>query len=129
MPEGSKLTSQGELTWTPSLSQFNRLREKPQYMEFWVEDQPAKTRTKGRLKIEVTTLDLPPEITVIPKQTHYKLRENATVNLKFSLLDPNGEDDVATFGFLSAIRVFQKRHWSKIPIISTSSSGSPATTS
>jgi len=101
MPEGSKLTSQGELTWTPSLSQFNRLREKPQYMEFWVEDQPAKTRTKGRLKIEVTTLDLPPEITVIPKQTHYKLRENATVNLKFSLLDPNGEDDVATFGFLS----------------------------
>lgn len=101
MPEGSKLNSQGELTWTPSLSQFNRLREKPQYMEFWVEDQPAKTRTKGRLKIEVTTLDLPPEITVIPKQTHYKLREDATVNLKFSLLDPNGEDDVTTFGFLS----------------------------
>ena len=101
MPEGSKLTSQGELTWTPSLSQFNRLREKPQYMEFWVEDQPAKTRTKGRLKIEVTTLDLPPEIAVIPKQTYYKLRENATVNLKFSLLDPNGEDDVASFGFLS----------------------------
>ena len=101
MPEGSKLTSQGELTWTPSLNQFNRLREKPQYMEFWVEDQPAKTRTKGRLKIEVTTLDLPPEIAVIPKQTQYKLRENATVNLKFSLLDPNGEDDVASFGFLS----------------------------
>ena len=101
MPEGSKLTSQGELTWTPSLNQFNRLREKPQYMEFWVEDQPAKVRTKGRLKIEVTTLDLPPEIAVIPKQTQYKLRENATVNLKFSLLDPNGEDDVASFGFLS----------------------------
>jgi len=101
MPEGSKLNSQGELTWTPSLNQFNRLREKPQYMEFWVEDQPAKTRTKGRLKIEVTTLDLPPEITVIPKQTHYRLRENATVDLKFSLLDPNGEDDVTLFGFLS----------------------------
>lgn len=101
MPEGSKLSSQGELTWTLSLNQFNRLKQNPQYIEFWVEDQPAKTRTKGRLKIEVTQMDLPPDIAIIPKQTHYKLRENATVDLKFSLLDPNGEDDVATFGFLS----------------------------
>ena len=101
MPEGSKLSSQGELTWTLSLNQFNRLKQAPQYIEFWVEDQPAKTRTKGRLKVEVTAMDLPPDIAVIPKETHYKLRENATVNLKFYLSDPNGEDDIAAFGFLS----------------------------
>ncbi|QJW88025.1 hypothetical protein HNV11_00880 [Spirosoma taeanense] len=101
MPEGSKLTSQGELTWTLSLNQFNRLKQSPQYIEFWVEDQPAKNRTKGRLKIEVTQMDLPPDIAVIPKETHYKVRENATMNLKFYLSDPNGEDDVSTFGFLS----------------------------
>jgi hypothetical protein len=101
MPEGSKLSSQGELMWTLSLNQFNRLKQAPQYIEFWVEDQPAKTRTKGRLKVEVTQMDLPPDIQVIPKQTHYKIRENATVNLKFYLSDLNGEDDVASFGFLS----------------------------
>ncbi|GAB3994037.1 hypothetical protein GCM10028807_30840 [Spirosoma daeguense] len=101
MPEGSKLSSQGELTWNLSLNQFNRLKQSPQYIEFWVEDQPAKTRTKGRLKVEVTQMDLPPDITVVPKAMHYKLRENATVNLKFYLWDPNGEDDVATFNFLA----------------------------
>ncbi len=101
MPEGSKLSSQGELTWTLSLNQFNRLKQSPQYIEFWVEDQPAKTRTKGRLKVEVTAMDLPPDIAVIPKDTHYKLRENATVNLKFYLSDPNGDDDISAFGFLS----------------------------
>ena len=101
MPEGSKLTAQGELSWTLSLNQFNKLKQSPQYIEFWVEDQPAKTRTKGRLKVEVTQMDLPPDIAVIPKETHYKLRENATVNLKFYLSDPNGDDDVSTFDFLS----------------------------
>ncbi|GAB4027998.1 hypothetical protein GCM10028809_14620 [Spirosoma gilvum] len=101
MPEGSKLSSQGELTWTLSLNQFNRLKQNPQYIEFWVEDQPSKARTKGRLKVEVTQMDLPPDISVIPKESHYKLRENATVNLKFYLSDLNGEDDVSTFGFLS----------------------------
>ncbi|QIP11939.1 hypothetical protein G8759_04480 [Spirosoma aureum] len=101
MPEGSKLSSQGELTWTLSLNQFNKLKQSPQYIEFWVEDQPAKTRTKGRLKVQVTEMDLPPIIAVIPKESHYRLKENATVNLKFYLSDPNGEDDVSTFGFLS----------------------------
>ncbi|RIV27393.1 hypothetical protein DYU11_03545 [Fibrisoma montanum] len=101
MPEGSKLTSQGELTWTLSLSQFNKLKKSPQYIEFWVEDQPAKSRTKGRLKLEVTEMDLPPDIAIIPKETHYRLRENQTVNLKFYLSDPNGDDDITTFDFLA----------------------------
>jgi hypothetical protein len=101
MPEGAKLSAIGELTWTLSLNQFNRLKDKPQYIEFWVEDQPAKARTKGRLKIEVTAMDLPPDIAIIPKETQYKLRENATVNLKFYLTDPNGDDDITAFDFLS----------------------------
>ena len=101
MPEGSKLSSQGELTWTLSQNQFNKVKQTPQYIEFWVEDQPTKIRTKGRLKVEATQMDLPPDITVIPDEKHYKLRENATVNLKFYLSDQNGEDDVSTFGFLS----------------------------
>ena len=101
MPEGSKLTAQGELTWTLSLNQFKKLKDNPIVIEFWVEDQPAKARSKGRLKVEVTQMDLPPDIAVIPQETLYKLRENATVNLKFYLSDPNGDDDVVAFGFLS----------------------------
>ena len=102
MPEGSKLTAQGELTWHLSLNQFNQLRaNKGQYIEFWVEDQPAKSRTKGRLKVEVTQMDVPPEITLIPEEPRVKIKENVTVNLKFYLGDPNGDDDITTFDFLS----------------------------
>ncbi|MBC8154179.1 MAG: hypothetical protein H7Z72_14850 [Bacteroidetes bacterium] len=101
MPEGCKLTSQGELAWTPSLTQFNRLKVKPIYVEFWVEDQPAKTRTKGRLKVEATAMDLPPDVAVVPKDPTVRIRENGTVNLKFYVSDPNGDDDITTFGFLS----------------------------
>ena len=102
MPEGSKLSSQGEMTWTLSLNQFNKLKtEKFIYIEFWVEDQPAKSRTKGRLKVEVTQMDLPPDITVVPKEQRYKVKENASVNLKFYLSDPNGDDDISAFDFLS----------------------------
>lgn len=101
MPEGSKLSSQGELTWTLSLNQFNQLKSKSGYIEFWVEDQPTKSRTRGRLKIEVTQMDLAPEIAIVPKETQYRLKENAAVNLKFYLSDPNGDDDITTFDFLS----------------------------
>ncbi|MBO0951768.1 hypothetical protein J2I46_24510 [Fibrella sp. HMF5405] len=101
MPEGSKLSAQGELTWTLSKNQFNQLRAKPIYIEFWVEDQPAKIRTKGRLKVDVTQMDLPPVISVVPKERTYRVRENATINLKFYLADPNGDDDISTFDFLS----------------------------
>ncbi|QJD77801.1 Ig-like domain-containing protein [Spirosoma rhododendri] len=101
MPEGSKLSAQGELIWTLSYNQFKKLKQAPIYIEFWVEDQPAKTRSKGRLKVEVTEMDLPPDIAVIPQETRYKLRENATVDLKFYLSDPNGDDDINEFNFLS----------------------------
>ncbi len=101
MPEGSKLSAQGELTWTLSLSQFNKLRANPIYIDFWVEDQPAKARAKARLKVEVTQIDLPPDMAMIPKDTIYRVKENTTINLKFYLSDPNGDDDITAFGFLS----------------------------
>ncbi len=108
MPEGSKLSAQGELTWTLSRNQFNLLRAKPLYIDFWVEDQPAKTRTKGRLKVDVTQMDLPPVISVVPKERTYRVNENTTINLKFYLSDPNGDDDIETFDFLSSNQAIPK---------------------
>jgi hypothetical protein len=101
MPEGAKLSPQGEFTWNPSLTQFNQLRNKPLQLEFWVEDQPAKMRTKGRFKIEVTQQDLPPSIQMVPSQTHFRYKEDATINLRFQLYDHNGESDIVSFGLLS----------------------------
>ena len=101
LPEGAKLNAQGELTWQPSQIQFNQLRNHPIYIEFYVEDQPSKARAKGRLKIEATQMDLPPIITVVPNNDYFKVKENATINLKFYLADPNGDDDIATFDFVS----------------------------
>ncbi|AXE21591.1 hypothetical protein DR864_16955 [Runella rosea] len=101
LPEGAKLSSAGELTWQPSLTQFNNLKSNPIFIDFFVEDQPAKARAKGRLKIEATQMDLPPSIIQIPKGEYFKSKENATVNLKFFLSDPNGDDDIATFDLVT----------------------------
>lgn len=108
MPEGAKLSAQGELTWTLSRNQFNALKAKPLYIEFWAEDQPSKLRTKGRLKIDVTQMDLAPVISVVPKDTYYRIRENAAINLKFYLSDPNGDDEINTFDFLSTNQAVPK---------------------
>ena len=101
MPEGAKLTSQGEFSWKPSLTQFNQLRNKPLKLEFWVEDQPAKARTKGSFKIEVTQQDIPPNIQMIPSQARFKYKEDAAINIKFQLSDPNGEADINSFSMIS----------------------------
>ena len=101
LPEGARLTSAGEFTWQPSPAQFNALKTNPLHVEFWVEDQPAKARTKGRLKVEATQMDLPPSIAQIPTAEHLKLKENAVADLKFYLSDPNGDDDIVEFGFVT----------------------------
>lgn len=101
MPEGMRLSSSGELTWQPSSTQFNLLRKGARYIDFYVEDQPAKARTKGRIKVEITQTDLPPELTVVPKISQIKSKENSVINIKFFLADPNGDDDIAMFGFVS----------------------------
>ncbi|MCE6988377.1 hypothetical protein [Dyadobacter sp. CY323] len=101
MPEGMKLTAAGEITWEPSIVQFNILKKGPRYMEFYVEDQPSKARTKGRLKLDVTQMDLAPDFTIIPQNTVIRSAENNRINLRFTLSDPNGEDDITTFNFIS----------------------------
>ncbi len=101
LPEGAKLSAQGEFTWKPSLSQFNQLRKKPIVLEFYAEDQPSKARTKGSFKIEVTQQDLPPSILMVPSQKRFAYNENATISIVFQLYDPNGESDIASFSFIS----------------------------
>ncbi|QRR02265.1 hypothetical protein [Dyadobacter sandarakinus] len=101
MPEGMKLSAAGEIIWDPSVNQFTVLRKGAKYMEFYVEDQPSKTRTKGRLKLEITQMDLAPDFTIIPQNTVIRSAENNRINLRFTLSDPNGEDDISTFNFIS----------------------------
>lgn len=101
MPEGMKMSAAGEIVWDPSTTQFNLLKKGPKYIDFFVEDQPSKVRTKGRLKLEVTQMDLEPDFKVIPQNQVIKSKENNRINLKFTLSDPNGDDDITTFGFVS----------------------------
>lgn len=101
LPENMKMSSQGEVSWTPSLTQFKQLKNQPIYIEFYVEDQPSKAHVKGRLKIEATQVDLPPEIVVVPRESNIFLKENQTVSLRFYLSDPNGDDDIQVFDFLT----------------------------
>lgn len=101
MPEGMKLTAAGEIVWETTISQFNILKKGPRYMEFYVEDQPSKARTKGRLKLDVTQMDLAPDFTIIPQNPVIRSAENNRINLRFTLSDPNGEDDIAAFNFVS----------------------------
>lgn len=100
MPEGSALTSQGQLTWSPSRSQFNTLRSAPLVLEFIVQDQPEKAETAGRLKIAQTQLDLPPEILLVPGDSLFSIKEDEPLNLKIYLSDPNGDDNVRSAGMI-----------------------------
>lgn len=101
LPEGMTITSRGEISWSPSFTQFKALKENPFFIEFTVEDQPSKSKTNGRLKLIATQLDLPPTLTVVPNVDKIILKENETVNLGFYLSDPNGDEDLETFDFLS----------------------------
>lgn len=101
MPEAMKLTAGGEIIWELSTKQFNLLKEGPRYMEFYVEDQPSKSRTKGKLRLEITQMDLAPDFTIIPQNQIVRSPENNRINLRFSLSDPNGEDDIVAFNFIS----------------------------
>lgn len=100
-PEGMQMSEAGQITWDPSLAQFNILKAGARYIEFFVEDQPFKGRTKGRIRLEPSQRDLAPVITVVPKQEVFRIKENALVNIKFFLSDPNGDDDIERFDFVS----------------------------
>lgn len=102
LPEGMNISSRGEITWSPSFTQFKKLKEEPFHINFSVEDQPFKAASSGKLKLIATQLDLPPSLTIVPNISSIKLRENETVNLGFYLSDPNGDEDIKTFDFLSS---------------------------
>ncbi|MDQ6478557.1 hypothetical protein [Dyadobacter sp. LHD-138] len=101
MPQAMRMTASGEITWDPSTTQFSLLKKGPRYIEFFVEDQPSKARTKGRLKLDVTQMDLEPDFKIVPQNQLVRSKENNRINLKFTLSDPNGDDDIATFDFVS----------------------------
>jgi hypothetical protein len=100
MPEGSNLTSQGQLTWTPSKSQFINLKGSPLVIEFIAQDQPDKAETKGKIRVAQTQLDLPPEILIVPGDTLFTVKEDETINLKIYISDPNGDDNIRNAGFI-----------------------------
>lgn len=109
-PEGMKMNSQGEITWTPSIAQFNKLKAgNSLFIEFMAEDQPAKLQTKGRLKIEATQLDLPPSIVTIPHENIITLKENQRLNLRFYISDPNGDEDIQLFDFITDNELISKK--------------------
>lgn len=101
MPEGASLSSQGQLSWTPSRGQFASLRANPVFVEFLVQDQPDKAETRGKLKIAQTQQDLPADIQIVPGDSTFTIKEDETLNLKIYISDPNGDDNVSNAGFVS----------------------------
>jgi len=102
MPQGMTLSADGEIRWSPSMSQYNRLQREPMLLPFLVEDQPYEARTQGILRIQVTQEDLPPDITMVPNQDYHEINEDEELQLKFHLSDPNGDDDIESFDFVSS---------------------------
>lgn len=100
MPEGASLNSGGQLEWMPSRSQFVALRANPVTLEFTVQDQPEKAETTGKLRIAQTQQDLPPEMLIVPGDSSFTIKEDATLNLKIYLSDPNGDDNVRSAGII-----------------------------
>lgn len=104
LPQGMTLNKKGELFWKPSKRQFSFLQEKPLYLSFTVEDYPDGVKTIGQIMIAVSQADLPPEITMIPDKEIFEIKENEELQLNFFVNDPNGENDLLSFGFTSKNR-------------------------
>jgi len=102
IPQGMTLSADGEIRWSPSMSQYNRLQLEPLLLPFIVEDQPYEAQTQGTLRIQVTQEDLPPDITMVPNQDYHEINEDEELQLKFYLSDPNGDDDIESFDFVSS---------------------------
>ncbi|MBL7848659.1 MAG: hypothetical protein JNL40_14405 [Cyclobacteriaceae bacterium] len=102
MPEGASISSLGLLTWTPSRTQFNALKNNPLTLEVVIQDQPAKLETVARITIKQTQLDLPPNIFLVPGDSLYTIRENEVLYLKIYVADPNGEESIDQVDFVSS---------------------------
>jgi prefoldin subunit 5 len=101
MPQGAKLSSTGRFTWQPSRRQFLDLANNPIEVGFYLEDQPAKERTRISFIIEASQLDLAPVVTAVPPDTVFVMDEDQFLNINFYISDPNGEQDIMGFDFVS----------------------------
>ncbi|MBL7864885.1 MAG: hypothetical protein JNK10_08425 [Cyclobacteriaceae bacterium] len=102
MPEGASLTSLGQLTWTPSRTQFNSLKNNPLTIEVVIQDQPSRLESICRIVVKQTQLDLPPNLFLVPADSLFTIRENEVVNLKLYVADPNGDETIEQVGFVSS---------------------------
>ncbi len=102
MPEGAALTSLGQLTWSPSRTQFNALKNNPLTIEVVIQDQPAKLESVCRITIKQTQLDLPPSLFIVPSDSLFTIKENEVVYLKLYISDPNGEESIDQVDFVSS---------------------------
>lgn len=101
LPQGMVLSSTGKISWNPSRRQLNYLYANPIYLSFTVEDYPAGAKSIGQIKLEVSQADLPPEIAIIPNKQSFEIKEDDELHLSFFVTDPNGQDDLLTFNFVT----------------------------
>lgn len=101
LPQGASISSKGVFQWKPSRRQFRSLLNEPIKIDFFIEDQPYKSRTQGELIVMPSQKDMPPEIAVIPTDSVFEIDEDKFLNINFYLSDPNGDDDIPTFSFVS----------------------------
>lgn len=101
MPEGASLSELGIFYWKPSRNQFRSLQQAPQEVRFIVQDQPYKSEVTGRLIIEPTQMDLPPEIIMVPNDSVININEDEFLNLNFYLSDPNGDENIMDVGYVT----------------------------
>jgi hypothetical protein len=102
LPEGMQFSSQGIVTWNPSRSQFNALKNNPLVVEFVAQDLPDKLETRARLKIAQTQLDLPPDLLLLPGDSVFTIKEDERLNIKIYASDPNGDENLTDFGFVAS---------------------------
>ena len=101
LPQGMTLNTEGVISWKPSTRQFNYLSSNPTYLSFTVQDYPAGDKAIGQIKIAVSQADLPPQITMIPSKEKFEIKENEELEINFFVSDPNGDDDLLSFGFVT----------------------------
>lgn len=101
LSQGMSLNASGEISWEPSKRQFNFLSKDPLYLSFTVEDYPEGAKTIGQIKMEVSQVDLQPQIYMIPNKDQFEIKENEELQISFFITDPNGDDDLLSFDFVS----------------------------
>jgi hypothetical protein len=102
LPEGASFSALGLLTWSPSRSQYNSLRNAPLLLDIIAQDQPMRAEAYGKIKIMQSQLDLPPDLLIVPADSVIRLKEGELINLQFYLSDPNGDDNLTGMDFVAS---------------------------